>query len=144
MLYGKNSVYASVNVGGDNYFDNENILKQFRRFFQLLLFKVQYENYNFVCLVDNAKTHTATEFSINDFAMKPGTKCPIDKLEFIDEENTKKIIKCYDDNGISNGLLALANELNIFVPKKCSRQELKLLLSNHATYKKVKGFVFVN
>ena len=110
----------------------------------MLLFKAQYENHNFVCLDDNAKRHTATEFSINDFGMKPGIKCPIDKLEFIDEDNTKKIIKCYDDNGVSKGLLTLANELNIFVPKKCSRQELKLLLSKNVAFKKVKGFVFVN
>ena len=69
----KNSASGSMNVGGDNYFDNENVLKQFQRLFQLLPFKAQYENHNFVCLVDNAKTHTATEFSINDFGMKPGT-----------------------------------------------------------------------
>ena len=136
MLYGKNSASASMNVEGDNYFDNENLLKQFQRFFQLLPFKVQYENHNFVCLVDNPKTYTVSEFSINDFGMKPGTKCPVDKLEFVDEDSTKKIIKCYDDNGVSKGLLTLANELNMFVPKKCSPLELKLLLSIHIAFKK--------
>ena len=86
MLYGKNSTSASMN------FDNENVLKQLQRLFQLLPFKVQYENHDFVCLVDNVKTLAATEFSINDFGTKPGTKCPINKLELIDEANTKKII----------------------------------------------------
>lgn len=71
--------------------------------------------------------------------MKPGTKCPIDQLEFIDEENNNCIIKCYDDDGLSKGLLALAYELNIFVPKKCRLHDLRLLLSEHAAFRKVKS-----
>ena len=133
-----------MNAGRANYFDNVNILKEFHHLFQLLPFKAQCKNHSFVCLVDNAKTHITNEFSINDFGMKSGIKCPINKLEFINEDNTKKIIKCHDDNGVSKWLLGLANELNIFVSRKCSRQELKLLLSKYVAFEKEKGFVFVN
>ena len=61
--------------------------------------------------------------------MKPGTRCPVDKIDYIDENNKKRTIECYDDDGCSKGLLALAYELNVFVPRKCKLNELKLLLS---------------
>ena len=144
VLYGKNSASTSMNVGGDNYFDNENVLKQFEYSFQLLLPRKEYENLNFACLVGNSKTHIATKFNINDFDTKLGTKCAIDKLEFIDENNVKKIIGCSDNNDASKRLLALVNELNIFVPKKCSRQELRLLLTKRVAFKKVKTFALFN
>ena len=53
----KNSASASMNVGRDNYFDKENIFKQFEHLFRLLPFKKVHENLNFACRVDNAKTH---------------------------------------------------------------------------------------
>ena len=135
--YEKNSASAAINVGGDNYFDNENILSQFKRLFQLLPFKEEYKNHDFVCLADNARTHTAAEFSVNDFGMKPGTRCPVDKIDYIDENNKKRTIECYDDDGCSKGLLVLAYELNVFVPRKCKLNELKLLLSQQAAFKSV-------
>ena len=135
--YEKNSASAAINVGGDNYFDNENILSQFKRLFQLLPFKEEYKNHSFVCLVDNTGTRTAAEFSVNDFGMKPGTRCPVDKIDFIDENNKKGIIECYDDDDCSKGLLVLAYELNILVPRKCKLNELKLLLPKHAAFKSV-------
>ncbi len=91
VSYEKNSASASINVGGEIYFDNQNMLSRFESLFQLLSFKKEYENHRFVCLVDNARTHTAAGFSINDFGMKPGTRCPIDtcQIEFINEKNQK-------------------------------------------------------
>ncbi|CAF1331466.1 unnamed protein product [Didymodactylos carnosus] len=65
-----------------------------------------------------SRTHTAAEFSVNDFGMKLGTRCPVDKIDFIDEKNQKRTIECYADDGNSKGLLALTYELNVFVPKK--------------------------
>ncbi|CAF3413347.1 unnamed protein product [Rotaria socialis] len=89
------------------------------RLFQLLPFKNEYKNHNFVCLLDNARTHTAAHMHINDFGMTPGTRCPVDKIDYIDENNKKQTIECYDDDDEYNkGLLALAYELNVFVLKK--------------------------
>ncbi|CAF3408979.1 unnamed protein product [Rotaria socialis] len=72
ITYEAQTASATMDIGGNNYFDNETILKQFERLFQLLYFKVAYKDHDFVCLVDNARTHTAAEYSVNDFAMKPG------------------------------------------------------------------------
>ena len=106
--------------------------------------KKEYGNRDFLCLVDNARTHTAAELSINDFGMKPGTKCCVEKIEFIDEQNKKQIINCYDNDGKSKVLLALAYELNVVVPNKYSLQQLKSLLAEHVASKKVNRlFVFV-
>ncbi|CAF3256181.1 unnamed protein product [Rotaria sp. Silwood2] len=135
--YENNSASAAINVGGDNYFYNKSILNQFERLFQLLPFKKEYKNHNFVCLVDNPRTHTATEIHINDFGMRPGTRCPVDKIDYSDENNKKQTIECYDDDGYSKSLLALAYELNVFVPRNCKLNDFKLLLSQHAAFKSV-------
>ncbi|CAF1497772.1 unnamed protein product, partial [Rotaria magnacalcarata] len=70
--YEKNSASAAIALGGDNYFNNQSVLNQFKRLFQLLPFKKEYKNHNFLCLVDNSRTHTATETHLNDFGMRPG------------------------------------------------------------------------
>ncbi len=57
--YEKNSASATITIVGDNYLDNQNIISQFKRLFQLLLFKEECKAYHFVCFVDNARTHTA-------------------------------------------------------------------------------------
>ncbi|CAF4975516.1 unnamed protein product [Rotaria magnacalcarata] len=87
--YEKNSVSAAIYVGADNYFDNQDILSQFKRLFQLLPFENEYKNHNFVYLLDNARTHTAADMHINDFGMRPGTHHPVDKIDYIDEINKK-------------------------------------------------------
>ena len=74
--------------------------------------------------------------------MKPGTRCPVDKIDYIDENNKKRTIEYYDDDGCSKDLLALAYELNVFVPRKCKLNELKLLLSKHAASKSVSRDLF--
>ncbi|CAF2077709.1 unnamed protein product [Rotaria magnacalcarata] len=135
--YEKNSASAVITLGGDNYFNNQSILNQFKRLFQLSPFKKEYKNHNFLCLVDNSRTHTAAEIHLNAFGMRSGTRCPVDKIDYIDDKNKKQTIECYDDDGYSKGLLAIANELNVFVPRKCKLNDLKLLLSQHAAFRSV-------
>jgi len=137
IQYEKRSASASIQVGGDCYFDNDSILDQFERFFKLSQFKNDYKDHDLVFLVDNARTHTKAEFSLHDFGMKPGTRCPVDHIDYLDERNKKQTIQCYDHNGISKGLLALAYELNVNVPQKCKLDELKTILSNHPAFKTV-------
>ncbi len=79
--YEKNSASATITIGGDNYFDNQTILSQFKRLFQLLLSKEECKGHHFVCFVDNARTHTVVEFSLNDFGIKPETRCPVDNID---------------------------------------------------------------
>jgi hypothetical protein len=138
IQFEKNSASGSVTVGGDCYFNNETVISQFERLFKLLPFKQAYANHSFVCLVDNATTHTKAEFTLNDFGMKPGTRCPIDRIDYIDEINAIRSISCRTDDGTSKGLLAIAKELNITVPHGCSLNDLKTRLSSHRAFKTVR------
>jgi hypothetical protein len=76
-----NTASTTLQVDGDFYFDNDNILHPFEKFFKLLLFKKGYENHALVCLIDNARTHIEADLSLYDFGMKPGTRCPIDHID---------------------------------------------------------------
>ena len=64
---------GSIQVGYDRYFDNNAIVSQFTR-----LFKNAYANHSIHVVVDNPRTHSAKEFSLDEFGMKPGTRCPVD------------------------------------------------------------------
>ncbi|CAF1301147.1 unnamed protein product [Rotaria sordida] len=119
IIYEERTASATLNIGGNNYFNNETILKQFERLFQLLRFKEDYKDHDFVCLVDNARTHTAAEYTVDQFAMKPGGRCPVSTIEYVDNQNVRRIINCYDHDGESKGLLKLANELNLHIPRRC-------------------------
>ncbi|CAF3339063.1 unnamed protein product [Rotaria socialis] len=79
-------------------------------------------------------THTAAEYSVNDFAMKPGGRCPVDAIEYVDDHNVKVTIECYDDDAESKGLLKLAEELNLHIPQNCKLFELKDIVSEHAAF----------
>lgn len=57
---------ASLNVGNNNYFDNNTVLQQFERLFKMLEFKSEYQFHDIEVLVDNARTHTAQLVNLND------------------------------------------------------------------------------
>lgn len=61
---------GSIIPGQEGYFDNESILKQFERLFQMLEFKTEYNfpvKHNIEIVVDNARTHTVQTLNINEF-----------------------------------------------------------------------------
>jgi hypothetical protein len=128
---------SAINVGSDMYFDNEIILSQFQRLFQMLEFKTEYKNHQIDILVDNARTHTACQYSIHDFGKSIGTRCPVDVIEY-DEDDVKKTIQCYFHSGPnknkSKGLWEIAKELNIALPSKCSLVQLRELLNRHPAF----------
>ena len=72
--YLERSASASINLGTDSYFNNEAILQQFERCFQLLQFKTEFKDHQVECLVDNATTHSAREFSVHDFGRGSNTR----------------------------------------------------------------------
>ena len=72
--YDKYSATVGINLSYDLYFDKETILNQFERLFQLLPFKTEYKGHDFEIVVDNARTHSAKEFSLNDFGKNIGTR----------------------------------------------------------------------
>lgn len=142
IIYEERTASATLNIGENSYFDNEAILKQFERLFQLLRFKEDFKDHDFVCLVDNARTHTAAEYTVDQFAMKPGGRCPVNTIEYVDNQNVRRIINCYDQDGESKGLLKLANELHLQVPRRCKLPELKMIVSEHPAFKNVSRSLF--
>ena len=68
--------------------------------------------------MNNARTYTSKEFSVNDFGMKPGTRCPIQYLD--PATNQQKTVNCYftdgENKGKSCGLLNIALSLGLKVP----------------------------
>lgn len=53
--YMPRSATASIHVGRDCYFDNQTILQQMRRLFQLLEFKDEFKGHTVELIVDNAR-----------------------------------------------------------------------------------------
>ena len=142
IIYEKFSASAAINVGSDLYMDNELILEQFERLFQMLQFKEEYKTHTIEVLVDNARTHASEEFSVNDFRMKPGTRCPVQSIEYLDPAtNQQKTINCYftdgESKGKSRGLLNIALSLGLKVPLNCKLQQLKEIVSQHPTFQNV-------
>ncbi|CAF1284210.1 unnamed protein product [Rotaria sp. Silwood1] len=142
IIYEKFSASAAINIGSDLYMDNELILEQFERLFQMLQFKEEYKMHTIEVLVDNARTHTSKEFNVDDFGMKPGTRCPVQSIEYLDPAtNQQKTINCYftdgENKGKSRGLLNIAQNLGLKVPLNCKLQQLKELVSQHPAFQNV-------
>ena len=115
MNYLPKSASASIQVGIDGYFDTDAVLEQFTRLFKLLPFKKSYEGHKINIVVDNARTHSAREYSLSEFGKGISARCPVKSIQYIDEKGKKNIIECYvnggENNGKSKALLILAREL---------------------------------
>lgn len=148
--YVKRSVTSSINIGTDCYFDNNTILEKFERLFQMLEFKKECNNHDIEIIVDNARTHAAKSYSVNDFGKSIGTRCPVKTMAYYDENEYEKIIDCYFKNGPnkgkSKGLLEISNELNVSVPRECKLGDMHDLLLQHKAFQNVitNTFLIVN
>jgi len=135
------SATAGINVGHDSYFDSNTVLQQFERLFQLLPFKQDFQGHDIEILVDNARTHSAKEYSINDFGKGIGTRCPVQSLEFLDDRGMPVRISCYfssgDNKGKSKGLLVLAKELKLPVQDSMRLGDLINVLATHQAFQNV-------
>jgi hypothetical protein len=143
--YEEYSATASIIVGVDAYFDNQTILNQFERLFKLLQFKKDFKNHSIEVVVDNARTHTCREYSLHDFGMKPGTRCPVEMIQYIDDKNRKQIVNCYFTSGPfagqSKGLLQIARDLGLTVSVGCKLDELKSVLIKHPAFNNVRKII---
>ena len=135
------SATAGINVGQDGYFDNDTILYQFERLFQLLSYKKDFKDHEIEIIVDNARTHSAKEYSINVFGKGIGTRCPVSAIEYVDDQNQDVSISCSFANGEhrakSKGLLMLAKDLGVSVDPSVKLAELRTILTSHAAFPKV-------
>jgi len=89
LNYYPRSATAWIEPKKDNYFNNQQILKQFERLFVMLKYKKSFQNCEIEVIVDNARTHTAKKYDPNHFNKKPGTNCIYDKIEWIEDSETK-------------------------------------------------------
>ncbi|CAF1409850.1 unnamed protein product [Didymodactylos carnosus] len=133
--YIRRTATASINIETDAYFDNDKILSQFERLFQMLEFKQEYKNNQIEIIVDNARTHTAKAYSLHNFGKNIGTRCPVKQIEYIDENGAIKVIDCYFQRGEtkhkSKGLVELCKDLGIQLPDKAKLKEIHEILSTH-------------
>ena len=141
LNYAGNSATAGINVGQDGYFDNATILSQFERLFMLLTFKDDFKGHEIEVVVDNARTHSARAYSINDFSKGVNTKCPIDVIEYLDSQGKSVSVPCHftsgPDRGKSKGLVELAKDLNIPLTTHMTLSEIRALMSTHPAFQNV-------
>jgi hypothetical protein len=145
--YIERSASGSIQVGYGGYFDNDTIISQFTRLFKMLSFKKAYANHKFHIIVDNARTHSAKHYSVEDFGMKPGTRCPVEQIFYRDKDGEEQSVDCFfttgKNKGQSKGLLVLAKELGINVPSNVRLPELKQLLNTHDAFKNVSYLLMI-
>jgi hypothetical protein len=88
----------------------------------------------FNLVIENARTHTAQVVNINEFRLKPGGSCPVNFLNFTDEAGDVQTIQCNDDDGVSKGLKAIAEELKFSFPEKIKLNELRKHSIEHPAF----------
>ena len=139
--YYDRSATALIQVGQDSYFDNETILEQFEKLFQLIQFKRNFKDHEIEIVVDNAHTHTAKSHSLQNFGKNIGTRCPVENIEYIDSQGKKQILHCYfqsgQHQGLSKGLYQISKELNFTLSSKTTLADLRKALANHPAFKVV-------
>jgi len=141
VCYLNRTATASINIGTDAYFDNETILSQFERLFQMLEFKQAYKDHQIEIIVDNARTHTAKLYSLQDFRKGIGAYCPVDNIEYIDANGVKQVIDCYfkqgPNKGKSKGLVEMCKDLGVKLPDKVKLADIYEILSKHPAFQNV-------
>jgi hypothetical protein len=139
--YVERTATASINIGSDAYFNNETILNQFERLCQMLEFKQYYKKHQIDIIADNARTHTAKAYSLQDFRKSVGGHCTVDCIEYLDEDGNPHIIDCYfkdgENKGKSKGLIEICKDLGIQLPPKIKLEEIRELLSGHPAFQNV-------
>lgn len=111
----------------------------------MLEFKTDYKGHQIDIIIDNARTHTACKYSIDNFGKSIGSRCPVAAIEYYDDNNVMKSIDCYFRTGSnrnkSKRLLELAKELGVVSSQKCSLPELRTLLSQHSAFQPVSNYI---
>ncbi len=107
----------------------------------MLEFKQEYKDSQTDIIVDNARTHTAKTYSLQEFGKNIGTRCSVEKIEYVDENNATKIIDCYfkgeTNKDKSKGLVELCKELGVQLPAMVKLDEILEILSKHQAFQNV-------
>jgi predicted house-cleaning noncanonical NTP pyrophosphatase (MazG superfamily) len=65
----------------------------------MLEFRQEYKDNQIEIIGNNTRTHTTKAYSLQEFGKNIGTRCPVEKIEYADENNATKIIDCYFNGG---------------------------------------------
>jgi hypothetical protein len=132
---------GSMQPGQDNYFSSETVLNQFERLFQMLQFKNDFNSpvkHQIEIVVDKARTHTAQLVNIKEFCLKPGGRCPVETLTYVDETGADRTISCYDE-GVSKGLKKKAIKLGYNdLDSKIGLLAIQNILIQHPAFSPIK------
>ena len=141
LNYMEHSATTGINVGQYGYFDNNTVLTEFERLFMLLPFKNHFKDHEIEVVVDNARTHSAREYSVNDFSKGVDTKCPVDVIEYVDNQRKLVSVPCYFTRGKHRGnskvLVELAKDLNVPIRPSMKLSEIRALLSSHPAFQNI-------
>ena len=137
---GERELYTlSINIGTDAYFDNDTILSQFERPFQMLEFKQAYKGHRIEIIVNNARTHTTKMYSLQDFRKGIGAQCPTEKIQYVDENGVRQIIDCYFKQGPRKGKskssVEICKDLGVKLPDKVKLPEIYEKLAKHPFFR---------
>ena len=77
MNFFPRSASAWIEPGKDNYFNNEDILFQFKRLFLFLKYKKGYEKFDIEILVDYSRTHSTKLYDLNNINKNPSMNLSI-------------------------------------------------------------------
>ena len=144
LNYYERSASGWLEPGKDIYIDNEVIMQQFERLFILLKYKKSFANADIEILVDNARTHSAKQYDLMNFNKFDSIKkAPYQNIEWLENDETRKIDCTYDDeNGLRKckGLFSISKELNLIPAdahtsdKQYSLPILRQILSKHKAF----------
>ncbi len=85
-------------MGYEGYFDKNAVISQFTHLLKMLPFKEAYKNHSINILVDNSRTHSAEDYSLESSGMKSGTRCTVDQLQYVDKNGQQQIVLAYEIN----------------------------------------------
>ena len=141
IYYLKNSASAGINVGEEGYFNNEIILAQSEHLFMLLPFKKAFDDHVLEIEVDNARTHAAKAYSINDFSKSIRTQRPVNFIHYFNDDGQLVSISCYflkvEHKRKSRGLVELSKDLNMPISSSMKLAEIRNILSSHPAFQNV-------
>ena len=94
----------------------------------LLPFKEDFKDHEIEMVMDNARTHWAREYDINDFHKGIDTKCLVDVVEYVDNQGKLVSVPCYlprsKHRGKSKDLVGLAKDLNVSIRSSMKLPEI--------------------
>ncbi|CAF4508624.1 unnamed protein product, partial [Didymodactylos carnosus] len=77
-------------------------------------------------------------YSLQEFGKNIGTRCPVEQIEYVDENGVPKVIDCCfkggENKGKSKGLVELCKDLGVQLLAQIELDEIRDMLSRHRAF----------